>query len=331
MLGLGLCAIEAKGKAKCTLHDAPCTKQDAPGDSLTVEQEQQFAYYFYKGVQLFEQQDYENAYKIFLFCQELNPNDAATNLYIGIFNEGMHRNATALGFFRKAYQLYPEEYWINYVAALFHTQDKDLQQEAIQVMEDVSRSQKDDPDLWDNLRKAYASTGDFKKALKAQDEVDRIEGYNGYSALNRYQIYVMMDRPKKAIQAIDTYLHDNPTDMQFLLFRVELLEKTKAKWQVLEKSYQQILSLDPNNIVVLNNYAYLLSEHKGDLAQAEAMSRRTIQAEPDNPVYLDTYAWILYLSGQKEVAAMYIRRAAENCGTSTLPKDIKTHYQIICK
>jgi tetratricopeptide (TPR) repeat protein len=73
--------------------------------------------------------------------------------------------------------------------------------------------------------------------------------------------------------------------------------------------YDSALVYNPSNILVLNNYAYFLSEENRELDKAEQMSKRTIEAEPDNATYLDTYAWILYRQERYEEAMQYMERA----------------------
>lgn len=75
--------------------------------------------------------------------------------------------------------------------------------------------------------------------------------------------------------------------------------------------FDRALTDDPNNIVVLNNYAYYLTLVGGDLEKAERMSARSVDAESDNPTYLDTYAWILYKRGDYSQALFYIGLAIE--------------------
>lgn len=75
------------------------------------------------------------------------------------------------------------------------------------------------------------------------------------------------------------------------------------------KAFDRCLALHPDDWVVLNNYAYYLSEQQRDLDKAEQMSRRTIEAEPDNANSLDTYAWILHLLGRDAEALPYMEKA----------------------
>ncbi|MCQ2331561.1 MAG: hypothetical protein MJZ55_06180, partial [Paludibacteraceae bacterium] len=186
-----------------------------------------------------------------------------------------------------------------------------------------------DPDLWDRLRDAYTGVKEYKKAIAAQDSLDKIEGYGPYSAINRYRIYMLMQAPKKAIAAIEDYLKEAPTDIQFQMYRMQLYEVTNQPVKKRIAVYQDILALDPYNALALNNYAYMLATHKGDLHLAELMSTKAIRVESQNPTYLDTYAWIMYLTGQNELAKLYIRQAINLLGNNPIPQEVQQHYNAI--
>ena len=89
-------------------------------------------------------------------------------------------------------------------------------------------------------------------------------------------------------------------------------------------NYELALKLDPDNLPVLNNYAYYLSLGKKKLRKAAAMSRRTVELEPDNATYLDTYGWILYLLKKPEEAKPYFKHAMLYGGKES--KVILEHY-----
>lgn len=73
--------------------------------------------------------------------------------------------------------------------------------------------------------------------------------------------------------------------------------------------YEKSLRFDPDNPVVLNNYAYFLSMTGKNLRKAAEMGRKCVDAEPDNPTYLDTYGWILHLMGRSYEAKDLFRHA----------------------
>lgn len=73
--------------------------------------------------------------------------------------------------------------------------------------------------------------------------------------------------------------------------------------------YDSTLIYDPDNINVLNNYAYYLSVEGRDLKRALEMSAKTLEAEPLNATYLDTYAWILFKMKRYRDALVYMEKA----------------------
>lgn len=96
--------------------------------------------------------------------------------------------------------------------------------------------------------------------------------------------------------------------------------------------YELALGIDPENIYVLNNYAYFLAINGGDLRKAEKMSARVIKVQPNEATYLDTYAWILHLQGQETLARFYMQRAWDNAGEEARKDgDLLEHYNILLK
>ena len=74
-------------------------------------------------------------------------------------------------------------------------------------------------------------------------------------------------------------------------------------------AYERTLRNDPDNVLVLNNYAYYLAQKNQDLDKALEMSTKAIAAEPDNPTYLDTHAWVLYMRGEYKEAEKHMKKA----------------------
>lgn len=75
------------------------------------------------------------------------------------------------------------------------------------------------------------------------------------------------------------------------------------------EAYERTLRNDPDNILVLNNYAYYLAVKGQELDKALEMSTKAIAAEPDNPTYLDTHAWVLYMKGEYKEAEKHMKKA----------------------
>lgn len=272
-------------------------KKAKPSAGLSVEQEQQFTYYWYAAKQAINREEYDKALVLLEFCNMIKPDDAQTLGYLGVIYRGIGQTDRAKATFKRAYELDPKDQWLNYL---------------------------------EPLKQDYIKEQKWAKALKVQDEIDSYKEYDGFSAATRFQLNVQLGKPKKALQTIDKYLESEPTDLRFWAYKLQLLERMNAKPKVLYAAYDKVLELEPGNAYVLNNYAYHMATNGGDLQKAEQMSAMTIKAEPSNPVYLDTYGWILHLRGKDDLAKIYLERALWNAGNdANVEKVIKEHLRAL--
>lgn len=68
------------------------------------------------------------------------------------------------------------------------------------------------------------------------------------------------------------------------------------------------LEISPEDVSVLNNYAYYLAEENRDLKRAAKMAEIVMQKAGDNATYIDTYAWVLYKTGKYREAYIQMER-----------------------
>lgn len=306
---------------------------------LTAEQEQQFTYYWYAAKQAVEQGRYADGLVMLEFCRLIKPDDGQTLTFLAIMYDAMGQKERAMQTYQLAFEADPRDQWNRYAYALEQQRTQEGYEEALKVLEkayaaqkgkDKKRETKVDEDLLEQLRRMYLRNFQWAKSITIQDEIDRIKGFDAYSAVNRYHAYISRGKIKKAFEALDRYLELDPNHVQILLMRMELMERTGVKQQDLYAMYERILSLDPGNLLVLNNYAYRLATGNGDLQKAERMSAITIREEPSNPVYLDTYGWILHKQGQDELALFYLQRALSNISKPGAVKmEIEHHLRIV--
>jgi tetratricopeptide (TPR) repeat protein len=77
-----------------------------------------------------------------------------------------------------------------------------------------------------------------------------------------------------------------------VLSTLALVLEAAQRWPEARQVYEVVLKLDPNNAVALNNLAYLLTEHGGDLDDALTKAQRAKQLLPDLTEVSDTLGWI---------------------------------------
>lgn len=107
-----------------------------------------------------------------------------------------------------------------------------------------------------------------------------VEMKNYEDAIKAFEKGRFMSADKSLTSDFDTYIADAYHQLG-----------NKAKTY---EYYDRVLKNNPENVYVLNNYAYFLSIDGIRLDEALKMSAITIEKEPKNVTFLDTYAWILY-------------------------------------
>ena len=83
------------------------------------------------------------------------------------------------------------------------------------------------------------------------------------------------------------------------------------QWDEAFNTYEQALKINPDNDLVLNNYAYFLSLQEKELDKAEKMALKANEISPNNASYLDTVGWVYYQKGDYEKAEEYIRASLD--------------------
>lgn len=291
-----------------------------------AEREAQFYYNFYAAKQAMDYSHYDQAFYLLTLCNTILPEDGKTLEYLGIIYDVLKQKDLAGEYFSRAYACSPKEFYKYHLGYLINDKDWDR---AFLVATQATKDNAEDPDAWNSLLQVAMQIGNYPSATQAVNEIDRLLGYSRYTALVRYDIAIRQSQNKQALKVLDTYLEEDPTDVAFLQQKALLLEATKAKGKVLIPVYQAVLKYAPDNALILNNYAYYLATHKGDLNQAEKMSFKAIQLQLENPSFLDTYGWILHLQGKDNLAKFYLQKALNIVGNHPGQIEIRKHLEKI--
>jgi len=150
-----------------------------------------------------------------------------------------------------------------------------------------------------------ARSGDKDAAISFARRAYNIQPHTGtVLALGNYQ-----QRMGEQQAATDTYrqwLQEHPGDVRVLM---QQANNSMTAGQDAVEQYRHVLTLESDNVVALNNLAWLLRERAPE--ESLDYARRASQLQPDNAAVLDTLAVVEYLNGNLEVASRSIQRALE--------------------
>jgi tetratricopeptide (TPR) repeat protein len=145
----------------------------------------------------------------------------------------------------------------------------------------------------------------------------------GYLAGNSYY---RLGNNRAALPYLEKALEVNPSDLNTLSNLGLVYDDLKMNAEC-DRVYEQAFKYYPDNILLLNNYAYHLSEIGVKLQEAKEMSKKTIEKEPENASYLDTYGWILFKLKDYKNAIIYIEKAIKQGKSETLLEHLGDIYE----
>jgi tetratricopeptide (TPR) repeat protein len=147
-----------------------------------------------------------------------------------------------------------------------------------------------------------------------------------------YTLALTLQRLNDLQNAIKHYEHAlkfNPTDLS-IISSLALAYNSNKQYIESNNMYEKALMVDPENALLLNNYAYNLSTRGENLDKALDMSKHAVNKEPGNPSYLDTFGWIYYMMKDYKSALEYIERAVSINGSNAVLLDHlgDTHFAL---
>ena len=176
---------------------------------------------------------------------------------------------------------------------------------AIKRLEEVIAQQPDNYFARERAMILYSETKDWDRLLSKGEECATL--FNtayvpkilyASAALEKGKLEIAEEELRKAkILAGD----DKDKLLQVMIMNADVLYRKKEFLKSFEE-FKEALKLSPNDVLILNNYAYYLAEQGQDLKEAERMSKIVVDKEKDNATYLDTYAWVLYKRGRYKEA-----------------------------
>ncbi len=154
-----------------------------------------------------------------------------------------------------------------------------------------------DMDSFARAEKVYA------RALELLPDDPSILAFYGIS-LQQQEKYQQAVKPLERALQLDPQNLNAITSLPVVYENLKMTDKS-------DSLYREAIKRFPENDLLLNNFAYSLSERDTLLEEALQMVKKALQLKPDNGAYLDTIGWIYYKLGRLQEAEKYILQALD--------------------
>ena len=223
-----------------------------------------------------------------------NPSSPDVLFQLGVVNLAENKYKEAEDSFRRSYELNPA----NSRGLMGMVETEMAQNHPDQAMQLLQTESAKVPNRMDLLLalgntavragKFDAAVGYFEKVAAAMQKGSKAQGDLYLRIGETYRRKGDLTSSIVALQKAREILPDNGV----VLSTLALVLDAAGRWAEAKQVYEVVIKLDPTNGVALNNLAFLLSEHGGDLDDALTKAQRAKQLLPNLSEVSDTLGWI---------------------------------------
>lgn len=169
--------------------------------------------------------------------------------------------------------------------------------------------------VWEKVLSVHLLLGQYNEMIQVGNSA--LSVYPNQAILYYYMAFALHRemQNEKALAHIKTALQldGDSKSLQALILALQaeiLIDENKLP--AADAAFEKAVSLDLQNYLIINNYAYYLALRNGNLAKAESLISKAANAMPADASIADTYAFVLFKLEKYAEARVWIEKALKN-------------------
>ena len=190
----------------------------------------------------------QDAVKLFAECKKLDPTNSAVKYELGTIYKLLGVNDLAMVNAKACAEAEPKNEWYQLLLVECYNTNKQYLQ-AIKVREELIKNFPDKAEFKEDLAIEYAIAGQYDKAFKVYETLEKNYGVNEQITLNKVKLLKEQKKTKEAELELIKLSDFNKNEPRYYSYLADFYIETHA----LEKAknmYDKILAIDPNNSTV---------------------------------------------------------------------------------
>jgi tetratricopeptide (TPR) repeat protein len=227
-------------------------------------------------------------------------------VYHGIASQLAQRNRTdeAADILTRGRVLFPENEQIGLQAAILAFSEGDSKR-AREILSDVKQSHPDSAAPFVVEARHFEQQQEFTQAADLY-QLALAKRSSPDLEVSYAQALTRDGQQTKAMESLAAAQQRFPTS-EPLLTNLAIMQQQSGDADEASKTYATLIELAPDNVVALNNLAWLYQENNDE--RAEDLARRAFELSVDNAAVADTYGWILFKTGKIEESLPILEKA----------------------
>jgi tetratricopeptide (TPR) repeat protein len=199
---------------------------------------------------------------------------------------------------------------------------------AFKFLEKIIKDSNSSKEIWIQYLSVISSLGHFdtlyNSSLIAIQKFPQEPTFDFFAGFSATLIKKYKEAQKLYTEGLKKEIPNENLRLQMLIGLGDVSSQLE-EYEISDDSYEKALVIEPNNALVLNNYAYYLSVRNLELNRAEKMSKKSNILDENNAAYQDTYAWIMYQKGDYNEALKWMEKAIISAGDDS-SAEMYDHY-----
>ncbi|WP_293787069.1 tetratricopeptide repeat protein [uncultured Pedobacter sp.] len=172
--------------------------------------------------------------------------------------------------------------------------------------------------IWEQVINIQTLLGHYDEAIKVGDEALSI--YPNQASLYYYMAYAQF-KTGEYVAAQNNLKTSSQLDVENKSLQAQIYALqgdvyiNQNNFGQAKSAFDKAIAIEPDNYLIMNNYAYYLALRNDDLTKAAKYAETAALAMPNNPSIADTYAFILFKQQKYDLAKTWIEKALQNNST----------------
>ena len=268
--------------------------QQSESDTTDVQADlmRRYEYFLLEAVRQRQLGNHDSAAELLSHCLHLNPNSDVALYEMAKYKSFLQEDSVAEEYLERAVELAPDNYW--YSTALVNIYFKEGRiDEAITVVENLSKKYPGKSDLLLMLMDLYTRNEDYPNVIKTLDRLEVKEGKSEQISTEKFRIYVQMKDEKRAYEEIMNLAKEYPNDLRYKV----LLGDMYVQHGHMDKAYEVYKAAekeDSTNLNVMVSLADFYSKQKQDSLYQKQIEKLVLNTHLSNDMRVQIMTNVVY-------------------------------------
>lgn len=267
------------------------------GVSAQVSDKAKAEYFILEGHRQLLLGNNSDAFEMLRHALQLDPTSSVAQSELSHFWQFLRQDSLSLEYMKRASENDPDNYWNKEALVDFYV-NAGKTDEAISVLEQLSKQFPDKEDVLLMLESLYKEKQDYANVIKTLDALEVKEGKSEQLSIEKFRTFVQMKDEKKAFKEMSELAAEYPNDLRYRVLLGDLYVDQEQYDEGL-KVYKTVEVEDPTNIYLMSSMLNYYKRTNQDSLYQQQLNKICTSPKLENETRLRFLNGLVYQSIQE--------------------------------